>query len=108
MLLDTQAVGALAVADSLARSKADLGAAHCRSYEQLGDLHSHRLAVFLLAVCDVVVVVQDWIPDTDLLKFLMTCEQIMPVRMHFVQSVHVYYVYYVCYIVYCVDAQHYC
>jgi hypothetical protein len=50
-------------------------------YEQLVELQSHMLAVFLLAVCDVVVVVQDWAPDTDLLKFLLACEQLMPVRL---------------------------
>jgi len=78
VLLDTAPIQSLAVVDALAKAKTPI-VSGCRSYEQMAELHAHRAAIFVLAMCDVVVVVQDWGVDTELLRFLCASEELAPI-----------------------------
>lgn len=78
LLIDTEPVLSLSVADELAQSDAPLPP-NCGSHDQLAELRGHQLALWLLSVCDVVIVPQDWAIDFGLLRFLLICNKLLPV-----------------------------
>jgi protein SMG9 len=46
------------------------------SHENLQELQSLQLAVFLFSICNVVVVMHDWAADVDLWKFIRSVEML--------------------------------
>ena len=47
-------------------------------YENYVELQSIELACFVLSVCDVVIVLEDWFFDPNLFRLLQTAEMLMP------------------------------
>ena len=47
-------------------------------YENFIELQSLELACFVLAVCNVVIVTEDWFCDPNLLRLLQTSEMLLP------------------------------
>ncbi len=50
-------------------------------YENFAELQSIELACFVLSVCDVLLVVEDWFTDPNLFRMLQTAEMLAP-NMH--------------------------
>ncbi|XP_063230147.1 nonsense-mediated mRNA decay factor SMG9 isoform X2 [Bacillus rossius redtenbacheri] len=79
VLLDMQPVLSPAVAERLAHAEAKkFSALEFTSAESSTELQSMQLAAFLLSVCHVVVLVQDWFLDPNVLRFLQCAEMLKP------------------------------
>lgn len=79
ILLDSQPMLSASLLDKLFKMEPSLGSCSC--YEDLHELQALQLAVYMLAVCDVVILAQDWFPNQPLWDFVQTAEQLRPVTL---------------------------
>ncbi|XP_071806828.1 nonsense-mediated mRNA decay factor SMG9-like isoform X1 [Asterias amurensis] len=77
MILDTQPVLSSSVMDSLMSHEKSLPP-DVTSAENCNEIQSLQLASFLLTVCHVVLIVQDWFLDINLVEFLKRAEMLKP------------------------------
>eukprot|EP00041_Stephanoeca_diplocostata_P022044 m.522823 g.522823 ORF g.522823 m.522823 type:complete len:469 (+) comp21970_c1_seq5:149-1555(+) len=80
IILDTEPMQSMALLDRFIRMDAPLPE-RCTSYEQAVILRSYQIAMFIMAVCDVVVVAHEWAVDASFLRFLWTAEQLLSATM---------------------------
>ncbi|XP_067011318.2 nonsense-mediated mRNA decay factor SMG9 [Anabrus simplex] len=80
ILLDTQPMLSASVMDRLVQleSSKKFVAPEFTSTENALEIQSLQLAAFLLSVCHVVIVVQDWFFDPNILRFLHSAEMLKP------------------------------
>ncbi|XP_077985412.1 nonsense-mediated mRNA decay factor SMG9-like [Glandiceps talaboti] len=77
LLLDTQPLLSASVLDQLIRHEKSLPP-EITTAENCVELQSLQLAAFLFTVCHVVLVVQDWSEDINMLQFILRAEMLKP------------------------------
>lgn len=77
IFLDSQPVLSSSVLDRLIRNDKKIPAEYSTA-ENCIEMQSLQQAAFLMTVCHVVLVVQDWFIDTSLIRFLQTAEMLKP------------------------------
>ncbi|XP_033747207.1 protein SMG9-like [Pecten maximus] len=77
IFLDTQPVMSASVLDRLIRHDKKIGSEYSTA-ENCIEIQSLQQAAFLMNVCHVVLVVEDWFTDTSFLRFLLTAEMLKP------------------------------
>ncbi|XP_060064570.1 nonsense-mediated mRNA decay factor SMG9-like [Ylistrum balloti] len=77
IFLDTQPVMSSSVLDRMIRHDKKIGSEYSTA-ENCIEIQSLQQAAFLMNVCHVVLVVQDWFTDTSFLRFLLTAEMLKP------------------------------
>lgn len=77
ILLDVQPVLSASVMDQMIQREKKYPNEYT-STENALEIQSLQIAAFLLTVCHVVVIVQDWFVDVNLLRFLQTAEMLRP------------------------------
>jgi protein SMG9 len=76
--LDVQPLLSAHVLERAVKSERKHVAHEFKYYENLTELQSIELACFLMAVCHVVVLVEDWFMDANLMRILQTAEMLAP------------------------------
>ena len=64
--------------NSAAPQNSNTASSDFKYYENLVEIQSIELACFVLSVCHVVIVMEDWFSDTNLFRILQTAEMLMP------------------------------
>ncbi|XP_006814606.1 nonsense-mediated mRNA decay factor SMG9-like [Saccoglossus kowalevskii] len=77
ILLDTQPILSASVLDQLIRHEKILPA-EITTAENCVELQSLQLAAFLFTVCHVILVVQNWTEDVNMLQFILRAEMLKP------------------------------
>ncbi|KAK3595770.1 hypothetical protein CHS0354_025404 [Potamilus streckersoni] len=77
ILIDTQPVLSASVMEHLIRNDKKFSTEYTFA-ENCVEIQSLQLAAFLMTVCHVVLVVQDWFVDTNFMHFLLTAEMLKP------------------------------
>lgn len=77
ILLDCQPVLSASVLDQLIHNEKKIPPEYTAA-ENFAEIQSLQQVTFLLTVCNVVLVVQDWFTDMSLLRFLQTAEMLKP------------------------------
>ncbi|EDO46042.1 predicted protein [Nematostella vectensis] len=77
ILLDTQALLSPAILDHVIHHDRSIPA-EFSSPENFIEMQSLQLVTFLMTVCHVIIVVQDWFADINLMRLLMTAEMLKP------------------------------
>lgn len=77
ILLDTQPILNASILDNLIRHERNIPS-EVTSAENYAELQSLQITTFLLTVCHVVLVVQDWFCDLNVMRFLKTAEMLKP------------------------------
>ncbi|KAL3858099.1 hypothetical protein ACJMK2_012710 [Sinanodonta woodiana] len=77
ILIDTQPILSASVMEHLIRHDKKFSTEYTFA-ENCVEMQSLQLAAFLMTVCHVVLVVQDWFVDTNFMHFLLTAEMLKP------------------------------
>lgn len=77
IFLDTQPILNASILDNLIRHERNIPS-EVTSAENYAELQSLQITTFLLTVCHVVLVVQDWFCDLNVMRFLKTAEMLKP------------------------------
>eukprot|EP00106_Octopus_bimaculoides_P001603 XP_014769045.1 PREDICTED: protein SMG9-like [Octopus bimaculoides] len=77
ILLDTQPVLSASVLDMMIHHDKKYPAEYSTA-ENCMEMQSLQLAAFMMTVCNVLLVVQDWFTDINFLRFLLTAEMLKP------------------------------
>lgn len=78
ILLDVQPLLSSSVLDKAINMDKKHFANDFKYYENYTEMQSIELACFILSVCDVVLVTEDWFVDPNLLRILQTAEMLIP------------------------------
>lgn len=78
ILLDTQPVLSSSILDRLLGPEKQSVPAEYSSPENYAEMQSLHIAAFLLTVCHVVVITEDWFSDINLIEFLKRAEMLKP------------------------------
>ncbi|CAB4009461.1 SMG9, partial [Paramuricea clavata] len=77
IFLDTQPILNASILDNVIRHERNIPS-EVTSAENYAELQSIQITTFLFTVCHVVLVVQDWFCDLNIMRFLKTAEMLKP------------------------------